>query len=91
MNSSSADLAASRRPPLTLRHCLGRNACTIALFFTEWKDAGENLAVLERRARELPVPIQMSDALPQYRKRFISGRNLSGWNFLGIAYACNRS
>jgi hypothetical protein len=39
-------------------------AWTIALFFTGWKHAGENLAeVLKQRARELPVPIQMSDAL----------------------------
>jgi transposase len=37
---------------------------TIALFFTGWKHAGENLAdVLKRRARELPAPIQMCDAL----------------------------
>jgi transposase len=37
---------------------------TIALFFTGWKHAGENLAeVLKQRARELPAPIQMSDAL----------------------------
>jgi transposase len=36
----------------------------IALFFTGRKHAGENLAeVLKRRAAELPVPIQMSDAL----------------------------
>ena len=39
-------------------------AWTIALFFTGWKDAGENLAeVLKQRARELPPPIQISDAL----------------------------
>ena len=39
-------------------------AWTIALFFTGWKHAGENLAeVLKQRARELPAPIQMSDAL----------------------------
>jgi transposase len=39
-------------------------AWTIALFFTGWKHAGENLAeVLKQRARELPPPIQMSDAL----------------------------
>jgi transposase len=39
-------------------------AWTIALFFTGWKHAGENLAeVLKRRARQLPAPIQMSDAL----------------------------
>jgi len=37
---------------------------SIALFFTGWKHAGENLAeVLKRRARELPPLIQMSDAL----------------------------
>ena len=37
---------------------------TIALFFTGWKHAGENLReVLKQRARELPPPIQMSDAL----------------------------
>ena len=37
---------------------------TIALFFTGWKHAGENLAeVLKQRARELPAPIQMCDAL----------------------------
>lgn len=36
----------------------------IALFFTGPKHAGENLAeVLKRRARELPAPIQMCDAL----------------------------
>jgi transposase len=39
-------------------------AWSIALFFTGWKHAGGNLAeVLKRRARELPPPIQMSDAL----------------------------
>src|SRR5262249_46519772 len=36
----------------------------IALFFTGRQHAGENLAdVLKRRAGELPMPIQMSDAL----------------------------
>jgi len=36
----------------------------IALFFTGWKHAGENLAdVLRKRARELPALIQMCDAL----------------------------
>jgi Transposase IS66 family len=36
----------------------------IALYFTGWKHAGENIAeVLKRRARELPAPIQMCDAL----------------------------
>jgi transposase len=39
-------------------------AWTIALFFTGSKHAGENLAdVLKQRAHELPVPIQMCDAL----------------------------
>src|SRR6202171_752748 len=39
-------------------------AWTISLFFTGWKHAGENLAeVLKQRARGLPAPIQMSDAL----------------------------
>jgi transposase len=39
-------------------------AWTIALFFTGWKHAGENIAdVLKQRARELPTPIQMCDAL----------------------------
>jgi transposase len=39
-------------------------AWTIALFFTGWKHAGENLAVvLKHRAGDLPAPIQMSDAL----------------------------
>jgi len=36
----------------------------IALYFTGWKHAGENLAdVLRRRAAELDAPIQMCDAL----------------------------
>ena len=39
-------------------------AWTIALFFTGWKHAGENIAdVLKQRAGELPAPIQMCDAL----------------------------
>jgi transposase len=39
-------------------------ACKIALYFTGPKPAGENMAeVLKQRARELPAPIQMSDAL----------------------------
>jgi len=39
-------------------------AWTIALFFTGWKHAGENIAeVLKQRTRELPAPIQMCDAL----------------------------
>jgi transposase len=36
----------------------------IALYFTGWKHAGENLAdILRRRAAELDAPIQMCDAL----------------------------
>ena len=36
----------------------------IALFFSGWKHAGENIAaVLKQRVRELPAPIQMCDAL----------------------------
>ncbi len=43
-------------------------AWTIALFFTGWKHAGENIAeVLKQRARELPAPIQMCDALSRNR------------------------
>jgi hypothetical protein len=43
-------------------------AWTIALFFTGWKHAGENLAeILKQRASELPPPIQMSDALSRNR------------------------
>jgi transposase len=39
-------------------------AWTIALFFTGWKHAGENVAeVLKQRASGLPAPIQMCDAL----------------------------
>jgi transposase len=39
-------------------------AWRIALFFSGWKHAGENIAaVLKQRARELPAPIQMCDAL----------------------------
>src|SRR5215467_5051938 len=37
---------------------------TIALFFTGWRHAGENIAeVLKQRAHDLPAPIQMCDAL----------------------------
>jgi transposase len=39
-------------------------AWRIALYFTGWKHAGENLAdILRRRAAELDAPIQMCDAL----------------------------
>ena len=39
-------------------------AWRIALFFSGWKHAGENIAaVLKQRGRQLPAPIQMCDAL----------------------------
>jgi transposase len=42
----------------------------IALYFTGWKHAGENLAdVLRRRAAELDAPIQMCDALSRNTPR----------------------
>jgi transposase len=45
-------------------------AWTIALYFTGWKHAGENIAdVLKQRARELPAPIQMCDALSRNRPK----------------------
>ncbi len=52
-------------------------AWTIAIFFTGWKHAGENLAeVLKRRARELPPPIQMSDALSRNTPKLEAGQTL---------------
>src|ERR1051326_7081917 len=55
-------------------------AWTVALFFTGWKHEGENLAeVLKQRARELPAPIQMSDAL---------SRNSPRWK---VSNPCRRS
>ncbi len=45
-------------------------AWTIVLYFTGWKHAGENIAdVLKQRARELPAPIQMCDALSRNRPK----------------------
>ena len=45
----------------------------IALFFTGRQHAGENLAdVLRQRAAELPVPIQMSDALSRNAPKSIN-------------------
>jgi transposase len=47
------------------------------VFFTGWKHAGENLAeVLKRRARELPPPIQMSDALSRNTPKLEGGQTL---------------
>ena len=52
-------------------------AWTIAVFFTGWKHAGENLAeVLKRRAQELPPPIQMSDALSRNTPKLEGGQTL---------------
>jgi transposase len=46
----------------------------IALYFTGWKHAGENLAdVLKQRARELPPPIQMCDALSRNTPKLPEG------------------
>jgi len=44
----------------------------IALYFTGWKHAGENLAdVLKQRAAESEAPIQMCDALSRNSPRLI--------------------
>ncbi len=44
----------------------------IALYFTGWKHAGENLAdVLKQRAAELKAPIQMCDALSRNSPKLI--------------------
>ena len=49
--------------------CGGRK---IALYFTGWKHAGENLAdVLKQRATELEAPIQMCDALARNSPKLI--------------------
>jgi hypothetical protein len=49
----------------------------IALFFTGTKHAGENIAeVLKRRARELPAPIQMCDALSRNSPKLAGIRTL---------------
>ena len=49
----------------------------IALFFTGWKHAGENLAsVLKQRARELAPPVQMCDALARNTPKLDGVRTL---------------
>jgi transposase len=49
----------------------------IALFFTGWKHAGENLAsVLKQRARELSPPVQMCDALARNTPKLDGVRTL---------------
>jgi transposase len=46
----------------------------IALYFTGWKHAGENLAdVLKQRAVALEAPIQMCDALSRNSPKLIPG------------------
>jgi transposase len=46
----------------------------IALYFTGWKHAGENLAdVLKRRVAELASPIQMCDALSRNTPKLTNG------------------
>ncbi|MGO4880092.1 MAG: IS66 family transposase [Bryobacteraceae bacterium] len=50
----------------------------IALFFTGWKHAGENLGeVLKQRARELPAPIQMCDALSRNTPKLEGAKTLA--------------
>jgi transposase len=54
-------------------------AWTIALFFTGWKHAGENIAeCLKQRARELPPPIQMCDALSRNTPKLEGVETLHG-------------
>jgi transposase len=49
----------------------------IALFFTGWKHAGENLAeVLQRRAAQMSAPIQMCDALSRNTPKLTNGVRL---------------
>jgi transposase len=49
----------------------------IALYFTGWKHAGENLAdVLKQRAAELDAPIQMCDALSRNTPRLTGVQTL---------------
>jgi transposase len=49
----------------------------IALYFTGWKHAGENLGeVLKQRARELAPPIQMCDALSRNTPKLVGVKTL---------------
>ena len=69
-------------------------AFRIALYFTGWKHAGENLAdVLKQRTRELPAPIQMSDALsrntPQLEGvKILPANCLAHYLDSGIIWSC---
>ena len=52
-------------------------AWRIALYFTGWKHAGENLGeVLKQRPRELPAPIQMCDALSRNTPKLEGAKTL---------------
>jgi transposase len=56
--------SAERKGTFTSGVVSTREGCRIALFFSGRQHAGENLAdVLARRTSDLPVPIQMCDAL----------------------------
>jgi transposase len=63
--SASADEIDPERTGTFTTGIVGRvDEHPVALFMTGWRHAGENLAqLLERRAAELPTPIQMCDAL----------------------------
>lgn len=61
-----------RTGTFTKRHRIAVGRLDHRAFFTGWKHGGENIShVLKQRARELPAPIQMCDALShEERLRF---------------------
>lgn len=63
--SSTADLVNPQRKGTFTTNLLAEaQGHAVALYFTGWQHAGENLAdVLRQRAREMAPPIQMCDAL----------------------------
>lgn len=64
LEAASAGGPAQRTGVYTSGVIATKGECAIALFFTGRQHAGENLAdVLKRRAAQLKVPVQMSDAL----------------------------
>ena len=61
------------------RHRVAAGRWRIALYFTGSKHAGENIAeVLKQRARELPAPIQMCDALSRNTPKLAGVEPLHG-------------
>jgi hypothetical protein len=63
----------------------------IALYFTGWKHAGENLAdVLKQRAAERDAPIQMCDALSRNTPKLWSGSAAGQLSGAWKAAACRR-